>query len=321
MTRSDAASVARRAERRRGEASQREQTAAGGDPHRRREQRHRERDERRDQRLRVDDGDVPDDVEVDDVRPADVPQVQGAEPAGQGQRGLPLVLERRLVEGGEGVVRRVVVARPVQHAEAHPGDPSGEEELEVAHDALAARHLVHERRRERVRRRQVLAHQQAVAGTRLVHEGRRRRAGAVEVEGDADGVGPGVVAQERPRSQQSLLLTVGEQEDDVVARRRARAQGACRLQEGGDAAAVVRRPDRGGHGVVVGHEQDGTRGVGARQAADHVVDHAGDARIDRRDDLRRLRVRVQAQALEMPPDVVGGGGAAPPIRSVASPRR
>ncbi len=157
---------------------------------------------------------------------------------------------------------------------------------------------------------QVLAHQQAVAGTRLVHEGRRRRAGAVEVEGDADGVGPGVVAQERPRSQQSLLLTVGEQEDDVVARRRARAQGARRLQEGGDAAAVVRRPDRGGHGVVVGHEQHGTRGVGAREAADHVVDHAGHARIDRRDDLGRLRVRVQAEALEMPPDVAGGGGAA-----------
>ena len=140
-----------------------------------------------------------------------------------------------------------------------------------------------------------LAHQKAVARARLVHEHRRRRARAVEVQHDADAVGPRVLAQEGARAEQAALLSVGEQEDDVVARPRPRRQRAGRLEQRDDPAAVVGGAGGHGHRVVVGHEQDRARRVPARQTGDHVADGAGHAAALRRDRGRGLHVRRQVE--------------------------
>ena len=248
-------------------------------------------------RTRVDDGDAADDVEVDDVGRVQLPQVQVAEPARKGEGGLPLVLQRCLVE------RRRASRTPCGR---RPGRPACRSVIPGMPRATNGRKsLTTGCRRETSyisddpygsAGGEEVRDQQAVARARLVHERRRRRARAVEVEDDAGGVGPGVVAQERLRPEQAALLAVGEQEDDVVARRRARAQRAGGLEQRGDAAAVVGGAGRRGHGVVVRDEQDGTRWVTARQAADHVVDDAGHPRLARRDDVRVLHVRGSARA-------------------------
>ena len=158
-----------------------------------------------------------------------------------------------------------------------------------------------------------LAHQQAVARARLVHEHRRRRARAVEVQHDAHPVGPRVLAQEGARPEQAALLSVGEEEDHVVARPPPRGQRAGRLEQRDDAAAIVGGAGGHGHRVVVGHEQDGARGVAARQAGDHVTDRARHAAALRRHRRGGLQVRRQVEGVEL-----GGYGVSRPRGAVGA---
>ena len=71
------------------------------------------------------------------------------------------------------------------------------------------------------------------------------------------------------------LLAVGEHDGDVVAQRRAGAQGPHGLEDRRDARHVVGRARPGGDRVVVRHEDDGAGRVGAGQGGDDVLDARG----------------------------------------------
>jgi hypothetical protein len=77
---------------------------------------------------------------------------------------------------------------------------------------------------------------------------------------------------ERLRAQQTVLLAVGQQNDQVVADRAVGRQCTGGLEHGGDAQAVVPCTRRAGHGVVVRDEEHGAGRPGSGQGGDHVRD-------------------------------------------------
>ena len=213
--------------------------------------------ERQYQASAVDHHQAAQDIEVHDVLAVQVPEVEVTEPPRQSKGGVALVLQADRAEVGQRIVGGVVVPRSVEGAEAHSRHSGRDKRPEIALDRQATHDLVHQRGGVGVRRGgRELAHQQAVARARLVHEHRRRRTWAVETQHHAHPISPGVLAQKGAHPEQAALLSVGEQEDDVVARPRPRRQRAGRLEQRHDAAAVVGRSGGRGHRVVVGHEQD-----------------------------------------------------------------
>ena len=68
----------------------------------------------------------------------------------------------------------------------------------------------------------------------------------------------------------SRLFAVGQQQDHVVAKRRAVLQGPGGLQHYGYTRGVVGRAGGGRHGVVVGHQHHRTTGIGTRDSRRYI---------------------------------------------------
>ena len=103
------------------------------------------------------------------------------------------------------------------------------------------------------------------------HRTARDAAGLV-VEHDGGAESGRSLPHERLRAQQTVLLAVGQQNDQVVADRAVGRQCTGGLEHGGDAQAVVPGTRRAGHGVVVRDEEHGAGRPGSGQGGDHVRD-------------------------------------------------
>ena len=170
----------------------------------------------------------------------EVLEVRVTERLGQCERVRTLVLQAGRVEVVDGVVRMVVVGAAADRPELQPGEPMLAQHREVGVERPEPVDLRDRRLTDRVgRRSRELPDQPGVAGGRVVQRRRSGVAGTLEVEQDAAVAGVRVLPGERLRADEPWLLTIAEQQDDVVARPLARGEHTRDLQDGRDGCLVV----------------------------------------------------------------------------------
>ena len=79
----------------------------------------------------------------------------------------------------------------------------------------------------------------------------------VNVDDGANLIGPHVILREQFRAQQSGFLAIGHQNNHGALWRLLQCQHARRVQAHGHAHAVVGTSGRHGHGIMMGHQQNG----------------------------------------------------------------
>jgi hypothetical protein len=247
-------------------------------------------------------------VEVDGVARLQVVEVKLAEASRERKSIRAVVLEASLVKLFGAVERGVVARDAVGVGEVEAGCARA---LEDRHVRVVRQPLVdgvHERVGDRVRRCRKLADERAVAFARLEHHGGAARAARLEVEHERHALHRRVLAREAARAEESEFFGVREDDEEVVAERRAGLQRAQSFEQSGDARAVVRsaRPRR--HGVVMrGEHQSLAVGGSSGHARDDVLHSRRGYRKARsrlpRHDLRGLHLRAHAERRQLAEDV------------------
>ncbi len=211
--------------------------------------------------------------------------------------------------GLESIEWRVVVGKTSGIGEVHPREILPHEGAEVGSVRQPLVDLLHQRAGHRVGRRlRKSLDQESVGSGRLEHDRGSRRAASLHVQHDRDFVEPRMLGNEGPRAEQSQFLAVREQNDDVVAQRRAELEDAHRLEDRRHSRAGVAGTVRGGHRVVVRYQSDCTGGIGTGYPRHDVVDLGGDVRV-----VRSRRDRMLHQGI----DTESGEGAEQILAHVA----
>ncbi len=219
----------------------------------------------------------PDPGEVEEDRVAGGGPRELAPPGGanHAERRPAFLLDRPRIEMGDVVLGGVVPLDPVGEGEV---EGRGIEPEELGEIGVVGEELV-DGHRHGAGRGVPLAPEDPelveIVGAGLEHRGGAAGAPGLEVEGQRDVLGPGMLGHEGGGAEQARFLAVGEEEDHVVVERRAGPEGAEALQQHRRSGAVVARGGSGAHAVVVGHQHDGAPARGpARQPGDHVLDPA-----------------------------------------------
>ena len=250
----------------------------------------------------------PEEVEVDLIGGLGLLEADRAEMPGQGKGVGAQVLQAPFVQLSDVVQRAVVVRDPSGGGDLKARPAGVEEHAQIGVAAGSLEECDAVRGRHRVRRGlgELVDHPAALVVGRQ-HQCRTGITAGVEVQHHADVAGPRMLLDKGAGAEQPALLTVGEQEDHIVAQRRRSLEGAQGLQHGRHPGSVVGGAGAGGYGVVVGREQEGlATGVGSRQPSQHVLrpprlEEAGDGIVGRG---RPLDLRCHAQPAELADQVV-----------------
>ncbi len=217
------------------------------------------------------------------------------EGAREGECVRPVVLHRRRRRVGHRVGPLVVPLEPVDVREVHRRQARLDRHREVAVVRHAPVDLLRQRGREDVRHR--ARHGVDEPGgplARLEHDDRPAIAARFEVEHQPDVARHRALGEERARAHQPVLLSLGEEEDDVVPQRLRCGERPRRLEQGDHAEPVVRSTWRELARVVVRHEHQGRSARRPRTTGDDVAHMRRD---DRRAEARRVQVGERRRVL------------------------